>query len=74
MPVPVILFFFGLANAAVEFSSVGSRTWDVDRRVVSPGWKTAWIALLTICAVAAGFRLPGGLSYRHTLLVKWRPA
>jgi Na+:H+ antiporter, NhaA family len=67
VPVHVILFFFGLVNAGVPLSSVGEGTWIVLTSLLIG--KPLGILALTFAGVAAGLRAPGGLSYRHTLVL-----
>jgi NhaA family Na+:H+ antiporter len=67
VPVQIILFLFGLVNAGVAFSSVGLGTWIVLSSLLVG--KPLGIFLFTILAVSVGLRAPGGLSYRHTLVV-----
>ena len=67
VPVQVILFFFGLTNAGVAFSSVGDGTWIVLSSLLIG--KPVGIALTTFVVVSLGLRAPGGLSYRHTAVV-----
>jgi len=61
VPVQVVLFFFGLANAGVPLSSVGPVTWMVAGSLIVG--KPAGVLLLTAIAVAAGLKRPGGLTY-----------
>jgi NhaA family Na+:H+ antiporter len=67
VPVQFILFFFGLANAGVQVSSVGPGTWIVLSSLVVG--KPIGILLFTFMAMRLGLRAPGGLSYQHTLVV-----
>lgn len=67
VPVQVILFFFGLVNAGVTFSSVGLGTFIVLSSLVVG--KPLGIFVFTFLAVSVGLRAPGGLSYKHTLVV-----
>jgi NhaA family Na+:H+ antiporter len=66
-PVQFILLLFGLVNAGVPLASVGHGTWMVLSSLVLG--KPIGIVLFTFLAVTAGLRAPGGLSYRHTLVV-----
>lgn len=66
-PVQFILLLFGLVNAGVPLASVGHGTWMVLSALVLG--KPIGIVLFTFLAVALGLRAPGGLSYRHTLVV-----
>jgi Na+:H+ antiporter, NhaA family len=67
IPVQVILFFFGLTNAGVAFSSVGGGTWIVLSALLIG--KPLGIVVMTFLAVKLGLRAPGGLSCLHTLVV-----
>jgi len=67
VPVQVVLFFFGLVNAGVPFSSVGAGTWIVLTSLVLG--KPIGILLFTIAGIKFGLRAPGGLSYLHTAVV-----
>jgi Na+:H+ antiporter, NhaA family len=62
VPVQIILFFFGLVNAGVAVSSVGSGTWIVVVSLIVG--KPLGIVLATYLAVSLGLRAPGGLTYR----------
>ncbi|MES1261968.1 MAG: Na+/H+ antiporter NhaA [Acidobacteriota bacterium] len=66
-PVHVILFFFGLINGGVAFSSVGSGTWIVLISLLAG--KPLGILLMTFLAARFGLRAPGGLSYLHTAVL-----
>jgi len=66
-PVQVILFFFGLVNAGVPLSSVGEGTWIVLSGLIVG--KPIGILAFTFLGVSLGLRAPGGLSYRHTLVL-----
>jgi NhaA family Na+:H+ antiporter len=66
-PVQVILFFFGLANAGVQFSSLGVATWIVLCSLVVG--KPLGVVLATRAAMVAGFRAPGALTLADTLIV-----
>jgi len=61
VPVQIVLFLFGLANAGVPLSSVGPVTWMVAGSLIVG--KPAGVLLLTAIAVAAGLKRPGGLTY-----------
>ena len=61
------LFMFGLANAGVEFSSVGTATWLVLAALLAG--KTAGIFSFGYCAQKLGFPLPHGMKKRELLLV-----
>lgn len=67
VPVQIVLFFFGLANAGVPLSSVGPVTWMVAGALVAG--KPLGVLLLTVIAVAAGLKRPGGLTYADTAIV-----
>lgn len=67
IPVQVILFFFGLANAGVAVSSAGTGTWIVLSSLLVG--KPLGIMLMTFLAVQVGLKAPGGLSYLHTAVL-----
>jgi NhaA family Na+:H+ antiporter len=67
VPVQVILFFFGFANAGVQLSAVGQGTWIVLSSLVLG--KPIGIFLMTYLALKMGLRAPGGLTYTDTLVV-----
>jgi Na+:H+ antiporter, NhaA family len=67
VPVQIVLFFFGLVNAGVAFSSVGSGTWIVLVSLLAG--KPIGILSFTFLSVKAGLRAPGGLTYLHTAVV-----
>ena len=67
LPVQVILFFFGLVNAGVMFSSIGPGTWIVLFSLLAG--KPIGILSFTWLSVKAGLRAPGGLTYLHTAVV-----
>jgi Na+:H+ antiporter, NhaA family len=67
IPVQVILFFFGLVNAGVTLSSVGSGSWIVFSSLLFG--KPIGIVGTTFLAVQVGLRAPGGLSYRHAVVM-----
>lgn len=62
VPVHVILFFFGLANAGVEFASVGPGTWFVLAAILFG--KPIGIVSCTALSVAAGLHMPAGVTWR----------
>lgn len=62
IPVHVILFFFGLVNAGVEFGSVGAGTWIVLTAILLG--KPIGIVLCTALSVRAGLHRPAGVSWR----------
>jgi NhaA family Na+:H+ antiporter len=67
VPVQIVLFFFGLVNAGVMFSSVGAGTWIVLLSLLAG--KPIGILSFTFLSVKAGLRAPGGLTYLHTAVV-----
>jgi NhaA family Na+:H+ antiporter len=67
VPTQVILFFFGLVNAGVALSSVGTGTWIVWSSLLLG--KPLGIVLLTFLAVQIGLRAPGGLRYRDVCVL-----
>ena len=67
VPVQIILFFFGLANAGVPLSGVGPATWLVVFALVIG--KPVGILLMTVAAVRAGLTRPAGLAYADILVV-----
>ncbi len=67
VPVQFVLFFFGLVNAGVLFSSVGAGTWIVLLSLLVG--KPIGILSFTYLSVKAGLRAPGGLTYLHTAVV-----
>jgi NhaA family Na+:H+ antiporter len=62
VPVQIILFGFGFANAGVPFSAVGAVTWIVMGSLVIG--KPFGIVATTLLAEALGFRRARGLDYR----------
>ena len=62
VPVQCILLFFGLVNAGVPFSSVGTGTWIVFLALLLG--KPIGIVGTTYIAVRSGLQAPGGVSYR----------
>jgi NhaA family Na+:H+ antiporter len=60
IPVQVILFFFGLANAGVPLAGVGPATWLVASALLIG--KPVGILVMTVAAVRAGLTRPAGLS------------
>lgn len=66
-PVQFILFFFGLVNAGVTLSSVGTGSWIVFSSLLLG--KPIGIVGTTFLAVRLGLRAPGGLSYRHAMVL-----
>ena len=67
VPVQFVLFFFGLVNAGVPFSSVGAGTWIVLTSLLFG--KPIGILLFTFGGISLGLRAPGGLSYLHTAVL-----
>lgn len=66
LPVDIGLFGFGLANAGVEFSSVGPATWAVLGGLLIG--KTIGIFGFSAVGHLAGFRLPDGMDFRSLAL------
>jgi NhaA family Na+:H+ antiporter len=66
-PVQLVLFFFGLANAGVPFSSIGSGTWTVVVALLAG--KPIGIVLATIVGIRLGLRAPGGLTHSHVFVL-----
>jgi len=62
MPVHVILFFFGLANAGVAVTSVGPGTWFVLAAILLG--KPIGILFCTALSVAGGLHMPAGVTWR----------
>jgi Na+:H+ antiporter, NhaA family len=67
VPVQIILFFFGLANAGVELSRIGPATWMVLSSLVIG--KPIGIVGMTWIASSLGLRMPGGLRLTDTVVV-----
>jgi Na+:H+ antiporter, NhaA family len=67
VPVQIVLFFFGLANAGVLVTSVGSGTWIVLFSLLAG--KPIGIFLFTFLGIRLGLRAPGGLTNAHTVVV-----
>ena len=67
LPVQFILFFFGLVNAGVRLSSVGSGSWIVFVSLLFG--KPIGIVGTTFVSVRLGLRSPGGLTYRHAVVM-----
>jgi NhaA family Na+:H+ antiporter len=67
IPVQIILFFFGLANAGVPLGGVGPATWLVAGALVIG--KPVGIVLMTVTAVRAGLMRPPGVTSRDVLLI-----
>ena len=67
IPVQFVLLLFGLVNAGVAFSSIGSGTWIVFLSLLVG--KPLGIVGTTFLAVHSGLRMPGGLTYRHAIVM-----
>ena len=67
VPVQVILLLFGLTNAGVTFSSVGTGSWMVLSSLVIG--KPLGILVFTMAGVGLGLRAPGGLKAWDTLVL-----
>jgi NhaA family Na+:H+ antiporter len=67
LPVHIILFFFGLANAGVEFSSVGPGSWIVLTAILLG--KPIGIVSCTALAVAIGLQQPTGVTWRDLTVI-----
>jgi NhaA family Na+:H+ antiporter len=61
-PVQIILFFFGLSNAGVAFTSVGMATWIVLSAIVAG--KPIGIVVSTALGSAFGLERPTGVTWR----------
>lgn len=62
LPVDVILFFFGLANAGVAFRGIGAGTWIVLAAILVG--KPIGILAATALGVTAGLHRPVGVTWR----------
>lgn len=67
VPVQFVLLLFGLVNAGVLLSSVGTATRIVLSSLVIG--KPLGIFVFTFLSIKAGLRAPGGLSYLHTIVL-----
>lgn len=67
VPVQGILLAFGLVNAGVALSSIGTPTWMVLSSLLLG--KPIGIVAVTFLSIKAGLRAPGGLTYLHTAVV-----
>lgn len=67
VPVHVILFFFGFANAGVEIASVGAGTWFVLAAILFG--KPIGIVSCTALSVAAGLHMPAGVTWRDMIVL-----
>jgi Na+:H+ antiporter, NhaA family len=61
LPVAVILFFFGLVNAGVAFTHIGTGTWIVLVAILVG--KPVGILTATVVAVRSGLRKPVGVTW-----------
>jgi Na+:H+ antiporter, NhaA family len=66
-PVEFVLLFFGLVNAGVMFSSVGTGSWTVLLSLLLG--KPIGIVGTTFLAGLMGLRAPGGLRYRDATVM-----
>jgi len=66
IPVEIGLFFFGLANAGVVFSAVGTATWAVLTALIVG--KTVGIFGFGLLAHMLGFKLSEGMDFRALFL------
>lgn len=66
LPVDIGLFGFGLANAGVEFSNVGTATWAVLGGLLIG--KTVGIFVFSGVGHMLGFKLPEGMNFRSLLV------
>jgi NhaA family Na+:H+ antiporter len=67
VPVQVILFFFGLANAGVPLTSIGAPTWLILGALMIG--KPAGIVLTAWAAVTMGLKRPSGMTYGDVAIV-----
>jgi Na+:H+ antiporter, NhaA family len=67
VPVQVILFFFGLVNAGVVMSAIGTGTWIVLTSLLIG--KPVGILGFTLLSLRLGLRAPGGLTLLDTAVV-----
>jgi Na+:H+ antiporter, NhaA family len=67
VPVQVMLFLFGLANAGVPLSGVGPATWLVAAALLVG--KPAGIVLMTVLAARAGLARPAGVGYGDVMVI-----
>jgi Na+:H+ antiporter, NhaA family len=67
LPVQFVLFFFGLVNAGVRLSSVGPGSWIVFLSLLIG--KPIGIVGTTFLSIRLGLRSPGGLTYRHAVVM-----
>lgn len=66
LPVQGILFFFGLVNAGVELSGVGTGTWIVLAAMLLG--KPIGIVAATALSVAVGLHKPNGVTWRDLIV------
>jgi NhaA family Na+:H+ antiporter len=67
VPVQIILFFFGFANAGVPLTSIGPPTWLILGALLIG--KPAGIVLTAMLATAAGLKRPVGMAYADIAIV-----
>jgi NhaA family Na+:H+ antiporter len=67
VPVQLVLFLFGLANAGVPFSSAGLVTWAIVIGLLAG--KPLGILLATWLGERLGFQRPDGLDYRSMVVL-----
>jgi Na+:H+ antiporter, NhaA family len=67
LPVQIILFFFGLVNAGVAVSSVGTGTWIVLAALIVG--KPFGIVGATAVGVLTGLRRPAGVQWRDLMVL-----
>ena len=67
LPVQVILFFFGLVNAGVPMSAVGTGTWIVLTSILAG--KPLGIVLATGLCVRGGLHKPVGVTWRDMIVL-----
>jgi NhaA family Na+:H+ antiporter len=67
VPVQIILFFFGFANAGVPLTSIGAPTWLILGALLIG--KPVGIVLTAMLATAAGLRRPVGMAYADIAIV-----
>ncbi len=68
VPVQIVLFFFGLANAGVEFSAISEPTWLVLAGLIV-GKPVGIFLFGWVAAVALGLGLPKGMALRDLMVV-----
>ena len=67
LPVQAILFFFGLVNAGVPISAVGTGTWIVLAAILTG--KPLGIVIATRLCVLAGLHKPAGTTWRDIIVL-----